>query len=56
MESSIRELSGFAKLESERVKAMADNLCMQSDSRDKILAIIEISNVSDLVEELKQET
>ena len=56
MESSIRELSGFAKLESERVKAMADNLRMQSDSRDKILAIIEISNVSDLVEELKQET
>ena len=56
MESSIRELSGFAKLESERVKAMADNLRMQSDSLDKILAIIEISNVSDLVEELKQET
>ena len=56
MESSIRELSGFAKLENERVKSMVNNLLMQSDRRDKILAIIEISNVSDLVEELKQET
>jgi len=56
MESSIRELSGFSKLESERVKAMASNLRIQSDSRDKILAIIEISNVSDLLKELKQET
>ena len=56
MESSIRELSGFANLENERVKSMVNNLLMQSDRRDKILAIIEISNVSDLVEELKQET
>jgi len=56
MESSIRELSGFAKLESERVKTMADNLRMQSTERDKILSIVEISNVSDLIEELKQET
>lgn len=56
MESSIRELSGFSKLESERVKAMASNLRIQTDSRDKILAIIEISNVSDLLKELKQET
>jgi len=56
MESSIRELSGFSKLESERVKVMASNLRIQSDSRDKILAIIEISNVSDLLKELKQET
>ncbi|OIR23424.1 MAG: hypothetical protein BEU00_02980 [Marine Group III euryarchaeote CG-Epi3] len=56
MESSIRELSGFSKLESERVKAMASNLLIQTDSRDKILAIIEISNVSDLLKELKQET
>ena len=56
MESSIRELSGFAKLESERVKTMVNNLLMQSKSRYKILAIIEISNVLDLVEELKQET
>ena len=56
MESSIRELSGFAKLESERVKTMADNLRMQITERDKILSIVEISNVSDLIEELKQET
>ena len=56
MESSIRELSGFSKLESERVKVMASNLLIQTDSRDKILAIIEISNVSDLLKELKQET
>ncbi|MDG1545507.1 MAG: hypothetical protein P8R32_04595 [Candidatus Poseidoniia archaeon] len=56
MESSIRKLSGFSKLESERVKAMASNLRIQTDSRDKILAIIEISNVSDLLRELKQET
>ena len=55
MESSIRELSGFAKLESERVKTMADNLRMQITERDKILSIVEISNVSDLIEELKQE-
>ena len=56
MESSIRELSGFAKLESARVKAMLTNLRLQSETRKKILAIIEISNVLELVGELKQES
>ena len=52
MESSIRELSGFANLERERVKTMAENVRLQSERQKKILAIIEISNVSDFVEEL----
>ena len=52
MESSIRELSGFANLERERVKTMAENIHLQSKSQKKMLAIIEISNVSALVEEL----
>ena len=56
MESSIRELSGFAKLESTRVKAMLTNLLIQSETRKKILAVIEISNVLELVGELKQES
>lgn len=56
MESSIRELSGFAKLEGARVKAMLTNLRIQSETRKKILAIIEISNVLELVGELKQES
>ena len=52
MESSIRGLSGFANLERERVKTMAKNIRLQSERQKKILAIIEISNVSDFVEEL----
>ena len=56
MESSIRELSGFANLERERVKTMAENLRVQSETRKKILSIIEISNVLELVGELKQES
>ena len=52
MESSIRELSGFANLERERVKTMAANIHLQSKSQKKMLAIIEISNVSALVDEL----
>jgi len=52
MESSIRELTGYANLEIERVKAMVENLLLQSASRDKILAIIEISNVSEVVKQL----
>ena len=56
MESSIRELSGFAKLENARVKAMLTNLRIQSETRKKNLAIIEISNVLELVGELKQES
>ena len=56
MESSIRELSGFANLERERVKTMAENLRVQSETIKKILSIIEISNVLELVGELKQES
>ena len=56
MESSIRELSGFANLERERVKTMAENLRVKSETRKKILSIIEISNVLELVGELKQES
>ena len=52
MESSIRGLSGFANLERERVKTMAENIRLQSERQKKILAIIEISNVSAFVEEL----
>ena len=52
MESSIRGLSGFANLERERVKTMAENIRLQSGRQKKILAIIEISNVLDFVEEL----
>ena len=52
MESSIRGLSGFANLERERVKTMAENVRLQSERQKKILAIIEISNVSAFVEEL----
>ena len=52
MESSIRGLSGFANLERERVKTMAEKIRLQSERQKKILAIIEISNVSDFVEEL----
>ena len=52
MESSIRVLSGFANLERERVKTMAENIRLQSERQKKILAIIEISNVSAFVEEL----
>jgi len=53
MESSIRQLSGFATLEMERVKTMANNLHAQSKICKKILAIIEISNVSELIDALK---
>ena len=56
MESSIRELSGFSNLERERVMTMAENLRVQSETRKKILSIIEISNVLELVGELKQES
>ena len=53
MESSIRELSGFAKLEEQRLKAMVSNLRVQCENQKKILAIIEISNVHELLDELK---
>ena len=53
MESSIRQLSGFANLEKESVKTMAENLRTQSETRKKILSIIEVSNVSELIDKLK---
>lgn len=53
MESLIRELSGFAKLEEQRLKAMASNLRVHCENQKKILAIIEISNVHELLDELK---
>ena len=53
MESSIRDISGFAKLEKQRLKAMASNLRVQCEIQKKILAIIEISNVHELLDELK---
>ena len=53
MESSIREIQGFAKLEEDRVQAMAKNIKLNSD-KDKILAIIELPNVSSLIKVLKE--
>ena len=53
MESSIREIQGFAKLEEDRVQAMAENIKLNSD-KDKILAIIELPNVSSLIKVLKE--
>ena len=53
MESSIREIKGFAKLEQDRVQAMAENIKLNLDN-DKILAIIELPNVSSLIKLLKE--
>ncbi|MBE27851.1 MAG: hypothetical protein CMB06_01905 [Euryarchaeota archaeon] len=53
MESSIREIQGFAKLEEDRVQAMAENIKLNLD-KDKILAIIELPNVDSLINTLKQ--
>lgn len=53
MESSIREIQGFAKLEEDRVQAMAENIKLNSD-KDKILAIIELPNVDSLIRVLKE--
>lgn len=53
MESSIREIQGFAKLEEDRVQAMAENIKLNLDN-DKILAIIELPNVSSLIKLLKE--
>ncbi len=53
MESSIREIQGFARLEQDRVRAMAENIKLNLD-KDKILAIIELPNVSSLVKLLKE--
>jgi len=53
MEDSIRKISGFAKLEQDRVRVMYNNLKSHSDN-GKILAIIEISNVDSLIKLLKE--
>ena len=53
MESSIRELSGFAKLEKQRLKLWPKICVCNVKQEKKILAIIEISNVSELLDELK---
>ena len=53
MESSIREIQGFAKLEQDRIQAMAENIKLNLDN-DKILAIIELPNVSSLIKLLKE--
>jgi len=58
MENSIRKISGFAKLEEQRVSAMVNNLLSHSDqhllAKDKILAVIEVPNVDSLVKLLKE--
>ena len=53
MESSIREIEGFAILENQRVHTMNENLRSHSD-KDRILAIIELPNVDSLVKLLKE--
>ena len=53
MENSIRELTGFAKLEDDRVQVMYDNIKSNFD-KSKILAIVEISNVASLIDLLKE--
>ena len=53
MESSIREIQGFAKLEEDRVQAMAENIKLNLD-KNKILAIIELPNVDSLIRVLKE--
>ena len=53
MENSIRQLSGFDKLEKLRVEHMVSNL-REKLNHGKILAIIEISNVESIVHLLKE--
>ena len=53
MENSIRQLSGFKKLETLRVEHMVSNLRNNFDN-EKILAIIEVSNVESLIGLLKE--
>lgn len=53
MENSIRQLSGFDKLEKLRVEHMVSNL-REKLNHGKILAIIEISNVESMVHSLKE--
>ena len=53
MENSIRQLSGFKKLETLRVEHMVSNLRNNFDNK-KILAIIEVSNAESLIDLLKE--
>ena len=53
MENSIRKIAGFAKLEEDRVQAMADNIKLNLD-KSKILVIVELSNVDFLLKSLKE--
>jgi len=52
MENSIRKISGFAKLEEQRVSAMAENLG-EYLGKEKILVVIELPNVASLIKLLK---
>ena len=53
MENSIRQLSGFDKLEKLRVEHMVSNL-RKNMVHEKILAIIEVSNIESLINLLKE--
>ncbi len=53
MENSIREITGFAKLEDDRVQAMAENIKSNLD-KSKILVIVELSNADILLQSLKE--
>ena len=53
MENSIREIAGFAKLEDDRVQAMAENIKSNLD-KSKILVIVELSNADILLKSLKE--
>ena len=53
MENSIRKIAGFAKLEEDRVQAMADNIKLNLD-KSKILVIVELFNVDYLLKSLKE--
>ena len=53
METSIREITGFAKLEDDRVRAMTNNIKSNLDI-SKILVIVELSNTDSLIKSLKE--
>jgi len=53
MENSIREITGFAKLEVDRVQAMTENIKSNLD-KSKILVIVELSNADILLKSLKE--
>ena len=53
METSIREITGFAKLEDDRVRAMTNNIKSNLD-KSKILVIVELSNTDSLIKSLKE--